>query len=163
MDASAISRLRIFDFQAVFTERCSTTDCSNWSSRRRISTSRYQCNGFTRHIIIISAEFIQKIFLRPLSSQNGGALQVENHWHSSFGSRPWRWNVEKEGSVTSSTSPWQRADSVSGQQQWPWRGRSLITPHTCGIEDAGLGHTSAQNASVASHVVTSVVEIERNQ
>jgi hypothetical protein len=27
----------------------------------------------------------------------------------------------------------------------------------------GWGHTSAQNASVASHVVTSVVEIERNQ
>jgi hypothetical protein len=27
----------------------------------------------------------------------------------------------------------------------------------------GWGHTSAQNASVALHVVTSVVEIERNQ
>jgi hypothetical protein len=29
--------------------------------------------------------------------------------------------------------------------------------------DLGWGHMSAQNASVASHVVTSVVEIERNQ
>jgi hypothetical protein len=32
-----------------------------------------------------------------------------------------------------------------------------------GISKAGWGHTSAQNASVATHVVTSVVEIERSQ
>jgi hypothetical protein len=32
--------------------RCSTTDCYSWSSRIRVSTSRYLCNGFTCHNII---------------------------------------------------------------------------------------------------------------
>jgi hypothetical protein len=42
-------------FRPCLPSRCSTTDCSSWSSRICVSTSRYLCNGRTCHNMWLEA------------------------------------------------------------------------------------------------------------